>query len=100
MDLNKTGLFEAIKEVIIRAQQNVFRQANSALLESYWHIGRLIVEEEQSGKIRATYGEETLKKNWQSSSTTNLAKGSIIPILQICAGSTWRFQNLTQCVKN
>lgn len=61
MEIDNTVLFRAIKEVIIRARQNMLRHANSLLLESYWQIGRLIVEEEQSGKIRAQYGEETLK---------------------------------------
>lgn len=36
--------------------------ANSALLESYWEIGRIIVEVEMEGAERATYGKEILKK--------------------------------------
>ncbi|WP_443947601.1 hypothetical protein [Pedobacter sp. AW1-32] len=31
-------------------------------MESYWQIGKLIVEDEQDGKLRADYGKETLKK--------------------------------------
>jgi hypothetical protein len=34
--------------------------ANSALLETYWHIGKLIVEDEQEGKERADYGKSIL----------------------------------------
>jgi hypothetical protein len=36
--------------------------ANSALLESYWEIVRIIVEDEQKGAERAGYGQETLKR--------------------------------------
>jgi hypothetical protein len=31
------------------------------MVEAYWLIGKRIVEEEQQGKERATYGEEILK---------------------------------------
>ncbi len=34
---------------------------NSVLLETYWHIGKLIVEDEQQGKQRADYGKAVLK---------------------------------------
>lgn len=61
METETSNLFQSIREIISRAQQQLFRQANSALLESYWHIGRLIVQDEQAGKIRAQYGEQTLK---------------------------------------
>ena len=54
-------LFHAIKDIITGARQRIFRLANSALLESYWHIGKLIVEGEQKGSKRAEYGKEQLK---------------------------------------
>lgn len=62
MELSKNELFDAIKAIISQSRLKVFRAANSALLESYWQIGKLIVEDEQQGKLRATYGKETLKK--------------------------------------
>ena len=61
MELANHNLFDAIKEIITQSRLRVFRIANSALLESYWHIGKLIVEDEQQGKIRADYGKSTLK---------------------------------------
>ena len=62
MELSKNELFIAVREIISQSRLKVFRAANSALLESYWQIGKLIVEDEQQGKLRATYGKETLKK--------------------------------------
>ena len=32
------------------------------MIETYWHIGQRIVEEEQQGKERAAYGKEVLKR--------------------------------------
>lgn len=61
MELSGNILFNAIKEIIIQSRLKVFRMANSTLLESYWHIGKLIVENEQQGKLRADYGKSTLK---------------------------------------
>lgn len=61
MELAKRNLFDAIKEIIVQSRLSVFRIANSALLESYWHIGKLIVEDEQQGNLRADYGKGTLK---------------------------------------
>jgi hypothetical protein len=31
------------------------------LIETYWQIGKVIVEDESGGKTRATYGKATLK---------------------------------------
>ncbi|SOD15182.1 PDDEXK nuclease domain-containing protein [Pedobacter xixiisoli] len=62
MELAENILFNSIKEIILQSRLRVFRMANSALLETYWHMGKLIVEDEQQGKHRADYGKATLKK--------------------------------------
>ncbi len=74
MELSKNELFNAIKEIISQSRLKVFRAANSALLESYWQIGKLIVEDEQQGKLRAAYGKETLK-NLSTQLTLEFGKG-------------------------
>jgi predicted nuclease of restriction endonuclease-like (RecB) superfamily len=61
MEIASSNLFNNIKEIIIQARLRVFRTANSALLESYWQIGKLIIDDEQQGKLRADYGKATLK---------------------------------------
>jgi len=40
----------------------VYRAANFAMVQAYWYIGESIIEEEQSGKQRAEYGEEVIKQ--------------------------------------
>eukprot|EP01038_Epipyxis_sp_PR26KG_P019373 gene19373-27437_t len=61
MDVDKTILFSEIKEIILQSRQRVFRIANSVLLETYWQIGKLIIEDEQQGSKRAEYGKAVLK---------------------------------------
>ncbi|MBT2561133.1 hypothetical protein J7E50_09850 [Pedobacter sp. ISL-68] len=74
MELSKNELFNAIKEIVNQSLLKVFRGANSELLESYWQIGKLIVEDEQQGKLRAAYEKETLK-NLSNQLTFEFGKG-------------------------
>ena len=54
-------LYDQIRRVLLEAQSSVSRAVNMAMVHAYFEIGRLIVEDEQHGKARAEYGEETLK---------------------------------------
>jgi hypothetical protein len=64
----------AIKEIVMKAKQLAFRSANSILLDMYWEIGRVIVEDEQLGKTKATYGKAVLK-NLSKQLTLEFGKG-------------------------
>lgn len=61
METLKKQLFHSIKEIILQARQRVYRMVNSNLLDTYWQVGRLIVEDEQGGSARAEYGKAVLK---------------------------------------
>lgn len=54
-------LIANIKSIISEARAQVYRQTNTVLLQMYWDIGRLIVEDEQNGEKRAEYGKSVLK---------------------------------------
>ncbi len=54
-------LYTAVASLIREARQQVYRSSHSILLKTYWQIGQLIVEEEQGGKEKATYGKAVLK---------------------------------------
>lgn len=54
-------VFQEIKTVLDTARSNVARQVNSELLNTYWNIGRIICEYEQSDSRRADYGRQTLR---------------------------------------
>jgi predicted nuclease of restriction endonuclease-like (RecB) superfamily len=53
----RTGIVELLKEARSAAARNV----NSIMTATYWEIGRRIVESEQRGAARASYGEELIK---------------------------------------
>lgn len=55
-------LFQSVKELIERSQNQIVRNINSTMVLTYFRIGRMIVEDEQNGKERANYAAETLKK--------------------------------------
>lgn len=55
-------LFNSIRALIDDARRHTSRNVNAAMVFTYFHIGRLIVEKEQGGKERAVYAKETLKK--------------------------------------
>ncbi len=57
-----TDLFGSICSLIEQADQQVHRNINTIMVQTYWEIGRLIVEDEQQGKTRATYGKQQLEQ--------------------------------------
>lgn len=54
-------LYDQIRRVLLEAQSSVSRAVNTTMVHAYFEIGRLIVDDEQHGRARAEYGEETLK---------------------------------------
>lgn len=52
---------QEIRTVLETARGNVARQVNSELLNTYWNIGRIICEYEQTLPERADYGRQTLR---------------------------------------
>ena len=55
-------LYIAIASVIQQARQQVKQAINQQMVQVYWHIGRLIVEQEQQGLERAEYGKQQLNQ--------------------------------------
>lgn len=53
-------LFEQIRTLVEQARGHAARAVNQTMVETYWHIGRLIVEEEQGGEGRAIYGAKLI----------------------------------------
>jgi predicted nuclease of restriction endonuclease-like (RecB) superfamily len=53
-------LLEALRSLILQARQKVLSAANAAQVQTYWEVGRHIVEFEQGGEARAAYGKALL----------------------------------------
>lgn len=70
----RSEFYRSIAEILQTARQNAYRAVNFAMVESYWNVGKLIVEEEQRGKQRADYGAYLIK-NLSVKLTEDLGKG-------------------------
>lgn len=55
-------LYHHISELVQQARQQIQRSVNTAMVHTYWHIGRLIIEHEQQGDSRAAYGKQQLEQ--------------------------------------
>jgi len=53
--LNPTFI-QDIRDMLQQARQKTYAAANFIMVETYWRVGRRIVEEEQKGQKRADYG--------------------------------------------
>lgn len=55
------SLYREVRAVLEHARSTAYRAVNAAMVQAYWHVGRLIVEHEQGGRRRAAYGEAQLE---------------------------------------
>ena len=51
------SLLNDSSEILENARNHIQYSVNSQMVRAYWHIGRLIVEQEQQGNERAQYGK-------------------------------------------
>lgn len=56
----KVVLYQGIRDVLLAARTQVRQTVNTTMVQAYWQIGRLIVEDEQGGAKRAEYGKRVL----------------------------------------
>ena len=54
-------IYLQIKETLIESRKQAYTAVNSAMVQAYWQIGRIIVEHEQNGNLRAEYGKALLQ---------------------------------------
>lgn len=54
------SLIKQIRTLVEGARENVARNINKEILQTYWQIGKHIVEFEQKGNIKAEYGKQLL----------------------------------------
>lgn len=55
-------MIEEIKDVIINSRNKIAYEVNNIMLLAYWNVGRIIVENEQNGNIKAEYGKQIMKE--------------------------------------
>ncbi len=57
-----TALVSDVRTIIDDGRRQAYSAVSTAMVETYWRIGRRIVEEEQQGEHRAEYGKQLIKQ--------------------------------------
>ena len=60
-ELLNDNLYKTIKELIDESRNSVLRHVNTTMVFTYFQVGKIIVEDQQSGLERAAYAKQTLK---------------------------------------
>lgn len=68
------NLLERIVDLLHEAKNRVVKTVNHTMVQTYFQIGKLIIEEEQNGAIRANYGSQLLE-NLSIKLTLEFGKG-------------------------
>jgi predicted nuclease of restriction endonuclease-like (RecB) superfamily len=79
--LTTIQLFKQIEQLVQQSRRELYHVANTTLVETYFHIGRLVVDYEQQGSSRAAYAKETLQK-LSGKLTAALGKGFSVDNLE------------------
>ncbi len=82
---NEDELFELISSLIVESRRHVAKAINMAMVYTYYGVGQYIVEFEQNGDYRASYGKEILNR-LSSRLTDKFGKG-------------WSYETLAKCRK-
>jgi len=92
-------LFENIKALLHEARTSVARNINTAMVMTYFEIGRMIVDHEQKGAKRAGYAKETLKLLSQKL-TAEFGRGFSVDNLQRMRGFYLMYRNYATVLRN
>ena len=74
-------LYTEIKKTLLASRRQAYAAINFVMVKSYWDIGRIIVEHEQSGSLRSEYGKHTLQE-LSERLTKEFGKGFTVRTLQ------------------
>ncbi len=55
-----SDLYQGVRDLLVAARTQVRQSVNTAMVQTYWQIGRMIVHSEQGGERRAEYGKGVL----------------------------------------
>lgn len=61
MNITESAFINDIKKIVEQGRNAAYGALNTIMIETYWNIGRRIVEQEQNGKERAEYGKQLIE---------------------------------------
>lgn len=62
LEESNAKMIEDIKEIIINSRNKIAYEVNNTMVLAYWNVGRIIIENEQNGNIKAEYGKQLMKE--------------------------------------
>jgi predicted nuclease of restriction endonuclease-like (RecB) superfamily len=62
LEKNNIKMIEEIKNIIISSRNKIAYEVNNTMISAYWNVGRIIVENEQNGNIKAEYGKQIIRE--------------------------------------
>jgi predicted nuclease of restriction endonuclease-like (RecB) superfamily len=71
---NEHNFYAEVRELLTQARNTTYKAVNTLMVQTYWQIGKRIVEQEQQGKKRAGYGDYLIT-NLSRYLTDTLGKG-------------------------
>ena len=79
---NENNFYKSIVDLIQQSRKSVVKYVNTAIVITYYEIGRRIIEQEQHGENRAQYGKKILQ-GLSDHLTADLGKGWSIQNLKL-----------------
>ena len=55
-------LIKSIENIVANSKNKIANTINDTMVETYWNIGKYIIEFEQKGKMKAEYGKQLLER--------------------------------------
>ena len=60
--IESSMVYLQIKELMENARKQISVKINNILVQTYWEVGKIIIEDEQENNERAEYGKKLLKE--------------------------------------
>lgn len=60
--MNIEELVTSLRALLNKSRQQLQQTINTTMVQTYWHVGRIIVEDEQKGSERASYGKQVISQ--------------------------------------
>ena len=91
-------LFKMVSSLIENSRKHIAKTISATTVSTYYEIGHYVVEYEQQGCLRASYGKQVVK-NLSDRLTKQYGRGWSVATLQIAESFMWRIRNRMQCIR-
>lgn len=91
---NEETLYNDVRCIIDSGRKRVVESIYNETTKSYYALGRLIIENEQNGNIKAQYGKSTIQ-NLSKKLTLKYGKGFSVSTIKDCRQFYKKLQSMT-----